>query len=251
MSRPVRVVIPISSDDPEAWSYATGYADAIVEQLPTEVRDVVLLIHTKQQLQHTSLAAHLGDAASKKLLAGATVPLQSGRQLRHATFQTLRGAGRGTVFICYFADNAMLEKIDGLDGVVGVIAAPWVAGEINGWIARWNPKVHGQEEGTQAALITDRVIEKALIALSGGVNLSHALLNPRDKEYANETLRILRANGHAFEPDKIKSWAIRNGWKPGAADELAKLAGRIGALKAKPSLSGYHNPLGKYASWSS
>lgn len=186
----------------------------------------------------------------KALLAGHAVSLSSGRQFRHVTLQTLRGSGRGSVFIAYYADDGMLETIDAINGVVGVVVVPWVADQINGWTTRWNPKVHGQKPVAPAPLLNDPVIEKALTALSGWINLSHGAMNPRDKEHANETLRILRAKGHTFEPEKIKSWAIRNNWKPGAATELAKLAEKIGALKSKPSLSGFHDPHGKYGRWS-
>jgi hypothetical protein len=60
---------------------------------------------------------------------------------------------------------------------------------------------------------------------------------------------FLRAKGHSAPPDRIKSWAVREGWKPEAADELATLAKRIFALKAKPSLSAIHDPDGRYACW--
>lgn len=250
MPSPIRVVVPIDSDDPQAWSFSAGYADAIATQAAAEAKDIVLLTHTKTQLKHTSLVTHMGEPAAKALLAGRTVSLSSGRQLRHATLQTLRGSGRGVVFIAYYADDGMLETIDGLSGVVGVVVVPWVADQIEGWTSRWNPKVHGQKAAATAVLITDPVVDKALTALSGWINLSHAVMHPRDKEHADETLRILRAKGHVFEPDKIKSWAIRAGWKPGAADELAKLATRVGGLKSKPSLSGYHDPQGKYERWS-
>lgn len=250
MSSPIRVVIPINSDETDAWRYAAGYAVAVAKQASSAVGDIVLLTHTKQQLQHTSLVSHLGAQAAKVLLAGRAVPLSDGRQLRHATLQTLRGSGRGTVFVAYYANDAMLETIDAIDGVVGVVVVPWVPEQIHNWTQRWNPRIHGQEATAPAPLITDPVIEKALISLSGWINLSHAVMNPRDKEHANETLRILRANGHAFEPERIKSWAIRNNWKPGAATELAKLAEKIGALRSKPSLSGFHDPQGKYGRWS-
>ncbi len=249
MPSPIRIVIPIDSNHPDAWSYAAVYADGIAKQTPSNVHGVVLLTHTKQQLQRTSLAGHIGETGTKALLAGNTITLPSGHQLRHATLQTLRSAGRGKVFIAYYADNGMLDTIDGLAGVIGVVVVPWVAGEIDDWIARWNPAVHGQKTAAPVTLITDPVVEKALSALSGWINLSHAVMNPRDKEHAKETLRILRAKGHAFEPEKIKSWAIRNNWKPGAAAELARLAEKIGALKSKPSLNSYHDPNGKYDRW--
>ncbi|MHC2001831.1 hypothetical protein ACYQR9_15530 [Methylobacterium sp. CM6241] len=251
MPNPTRIVVPIDSQDPSAWAHALAYAYAIGARGQPEVRDYILLTHGKQQLKSTSLAGHVGAQEAKTLLGNAVVPLPTGGQLRHATLQTLRGSGRGAVIIAYYADEGILEMLDGVAGIIGIVAVPDLPGEIDGWITRWNPLVHGQQQASAPSpLITDPVVEKALTALSGWINLSHALMNPRDKSHADETLRILRAKGHALEPDKIKSWAIRNGWKPGAADELAKLAGRIGGMKTKPSLKDFHNPDGKYESWS-
>ena len=161
----------------------------------------------------------------------------------------LGGYARGAVIVAFYADNKMLEKLDGIDGLVGIVAVPDLASDIDQWVARWNPMVHGQPASAPTTLISDPVVEKALASLSSWINLSHGIMNPRDKGHADEMLRILRAKGHTFEPDKMKSWAIRNGWKPGAADELATLATRIGALKSKPSLSAYHDPDGRYGRW--
>lgn len=49
----------------------------------------------------------------------------------------------------------------------------------------------------------------------------------RDKSYADGRLCILRAKSETFEPEKMKSWANKSSWKPGAADELVT---QIGAL---------------------
>ena len=250
MPSPVRVVVPIDSQDPSAWAHAVAYALAIGTKAQPPVSDYVLLTHTKQQLNHTSLASHVGAANAKALLANKDVGMQGGGRLRHATLQTLRGSIRDAIVIAYFAEAKMMETIDGLTGVVGVVAVPEFSGEVDGWIARWTPMVHGQSAAVPATLISDKVVEKALTSLSGWINLSHAIMNPRDKEHANETLRILRAKGHALDPDGIKSWAIRNGWKPGAADELATLARRVQGLKSKPSIREFHNADGKYESWS-
>ncbi|MCS0504314.1 hypothetical protein [Ancylobacter mangrovi] len=143
----------------------------------------------------------------------------------------------------------MMEKVDGLAGLIGVVVVPEFPGEVDAWSARWTPVVHGQQSTAPVKLISDTVVKKALQGLSEWVNLSHAVMNPRDKEHANETLRILRAKGHILDPDKVKSWAIQNGWKPTAADELAKLAAKIQALKSKPSISDFYNAHGKYQSW--
>lgn len=251
MPQPTRIVIPIDSQDPSAWSIALAYAGAIGASAQPATQDYVLLTHAKQQLKSTSLAGHVGAAVAKALLANNSVPMQDGGALRHLTLQTLRGSGHGAVVIAYYADDAMLETLDGIDGLTGIVAVPDLPGQIVGWIERWNPLVHGQAQpSAPAPLIADTVVVKALTALSGGVNLSHNVMNPRDKGYADETLRILRAKGHALQPESIKSWAMQNGWKPGAADELAKLAGRIGGMKTKPSLASFYNPEGKYQTWS-
>jgi hypothetical protein len=249
MSSPVRVIIPIDSNDPAAWSHATAYVKAIGAQTQPASQNFVLLTHTKNQLKGTSLESHIGGAAAKALLAGTNVSLPSGGQLRHMTLKTLGGSATGAVIIAYYADDGMLDVIDGLSGIIGIVAVPELLNQIKGWIARWNPHIHGQQPSTPAPLITDPVIENALTTLSGSINLANAVLNPRDKEHANETLRILRAKGHALPPDKIKSWAIKNGWDPKAAEELAKLADRIGTMVTKPSLKNFRNPDGKYESW--
>lgn len=250
MPQPQRVVVPLDSQDQAAWDHALAYAFAIGSDAEPPTQDYVLLTHTKQQLKFTSLAGFLGERGTKQLLGGMGLPVEGGGLLRHATQQTLRGAARGAVIIAYYADDRMLEGLDGLAGVAGIVAVPDLPNDVDDWIARWNPFVDGSPHGAPATLIADRVVENALTALSGIVNLSHSILNPRDKGHADETLRILRAKGHVLEPGDIKSWAIRNGWQPGAADELAKLAVRIGALKSKPPLTQFHNPDGKYARWS-
>ncbi|AGA07330.1 hypothetical protein CN151_23485 [Sinorhizobium meliloti] len=251
LPKPARVVVPMDSQDPETWRYALAYALKIGGAAHPPAESYILLTHTKQQLKSTALGDHVGPQVAKALLANKSVSLSNGGQLRHETLQTLRGTGRGAVIIAYFAEDKLLETLDGLDVVAGVVAVPDIAGQTDNWIARWNPIVHGQQRSeTPAPLIADSVVANALKALSGWINLSHAVMNPRDKEHADETLRILRAKGHQLEPEQIKSWAIRNGWKPGAADELAKLATRIRDLKTKPSLGSFNNADGKYERWS-
>ncbi|MGO6669774.1 hypothetical protein ACC699_07325 [Rhizobium ruizarguesonis] len=251
MTKPARVVIPIDSQDPEAWKFAAAYAIKIGKEAEPGAQEYILLTHTKQQLKSTSLASHLGAHASKALLANQSLTLPDGGMLRHATLQTLRGSGRRAVIIAYFAEDGMLDTLDGLDLVTGIVAVPDFPGHVDNWIARWNPVVHGKPQvSAPAPLVADPVVANALESLSSAINLATGLSHPRDKSVADETLRILRAKGHALAPAKIKSWAIRHGWKPDGADELARLAERIGALKAKPSLTNFHDPEGRYERWS-
>ncbi|MGL6210120.1 MAG: hypothetical protein ACRC14_09865 [Paracoccaceae bacterium] len=249
MSNPIRVVVPIDCHDPSAWATALAYAEAIGTKAQPPAREYILLTHTKSQLTQTSLGNHVGSAETKLLLANQSIPVAEGGNLRHATLQTLRGSARQAVIVAYFAEDEMMEKVDGLAGVIGVVVVPDFPTDVDNWSARWNPRVHGQQPTAPVKLLADAVVEKALRGLSGLVNLSKAAINPRDKEHANDTLRILRAKGHTLDAGKIKSWAIQNGWQANAADELAKLAAKIQALRSRPSTKAFHDAEGRYQRW--
>ena len=245
----VRIVVPLDSQSKEAWLVALGYANTLCEQQPDKFQKVLLLVHTRTQLENTVLATHLGKAQSKALLDGAGIGLPSGAKLTFATNRTLSSNQSRTVIIVYFADDGILEVVDGLVDVAGVVAVPDFPEEASEWCSRWNPFVHGAARSTQDVLVDDPVFAKALEWITSGINLANGALNPRDKSHAEEALRILRAKGHTADPAKIKSWAIKHGWKPSAAVELERLAERILGLASRPSLSKFHNPEGKYQGW--
>ncbi|WP_439486805.1 hypothetical protein [Blastomonas fulva] len=249
MPAPIRVLVPIDDSEPEAMSIPLGYAKAITQRNPARSHKIILLTHTKQQLRSTSLESHLGAQASKALAANRAVGIGDGFMLHHETMQTLRYGTDNAVIIAFYADDKMLDFVDGLSGVSGVIALPWPEDGAKTWASRWTPHVHGQEPKAPTNLLSDPVIENALRVVSTVSNLAHDVMHPHDKKFADETLRILRANGHAAPAADIKSWAIREGWKPAAATELAKMATKIFALKSKPSLAAFHDPSGRYTRW--
>lgn len=248
MTKPIRVLVPLDSQDAEALRVALGYATKICETVGPGVQDVILLVHTKNQLDHTSLSRFLG-AANVKALGKGPIPLPGGVRLHAETMKTLRYPPRKSVVVVYYAEPKILDCVDGLNNVVGVVAVPDLPGEADAWVARWGVVVHGQAQQPPATLIDDPVFVRAMETLSGVINLSTGLGHPRDKAMANEILRILRAKGHADQSAKLKSWAIRRGWRPDDAAELAALAKKIWALKTKPSLSGFHDPAGRYERW--
>jgi hypothetical protein len=248
MAEIIRVLVPLDSHSSEAFGTAIGYAQAICKK--ASVSDVILLTHTKHQLDHTSLSRFLGDQAVRSLAKG-PVGLGPGVSLHAETMRTLRSPPRKAVLIVYYAEIEILDFADGVRNVVGVVAVPDLPGEADGWAKRWGVIVHGQDQKPPAPLIEDEVVVRALKTLTQIVNLSTGLGHPRDKVFADEVLRILRAKGHVDPTPHIRSWAIRNGWKPEHAVKLEALSRKVWGLKGKPSLSSFHNPHERYERWRS
>lgn len=149
--------------------------------------------------------------------------LPSGAKLRAETKRKLSfGFSRPTTIIAFYANDEILEQVDGLRNVAGVVAVPEYLGYASEWKARWSPLVPGEKREEPAAIIDDPVIEAAMKSLSRLINKGNGILVPLDKEWTQETLRILRNKGHTTDPAKLKSWAIRDGWQVKAAGELAK-----------------------------
>ncbi|KXO73076.1 hypothetical protein [Brucella anthropi] len=247
MIKNFRVLVPLDSQNEQTFGLALAYAEQIAKA--AGVSSVILLTHTRGQLDGTGLSRFLGPVASKALTKGNTVDLSWGGKVRSETMKTLGYQARNSVVIAYYADESLLDFVDGLHGIAGAIAVPWVPGEADGWAARWSAHVHGQEKQPPRVLIDDPVVVRALETLTTIINLSTGLGHPRDKQMANEILRILRAKGHGDHSGTIKSWAIRHNWSPTAASDLEALAKKVWSLKTKPSLAGLHDPDGRYDRW--
>lgn len=151
--------------------------------------------------------------------------------------------------IAYYADAKLLDFIDGKNDFVGVVAVPWIPNEIDQWCQRWSPIIHGEEQQAPAEIIDDAIVEAALKSITLTMNLSHSVIRTHEKEWAKDAFRILRAKGHLIDAAKVKNWAVREGWKPKAADELARIADKIGSMKTKPRLTAIHNAEDRYQRW--
>ena len=98
----------------------------------------------------------------------------------------------------------MLDALDDLKGVIGVIVVPDFLDSADQWANRWSPIVHGQSQSPPVSLIDDPVVEAALLHLTQMVNLSTGLVHPRDKDMAIEVLRILRNKRELHA--KVRKW---------------------------------------------
>lgn len=232
----IRVLVPGDDQSEEVISLALGYADEICKLSQGKVQEAILFVPGKDSVKYTTLASALGERNAKKLHDGGVVALPSGVPMRLETIRTLRWVTKPSVLISIYSDQKMLDQVDSIKNLFGIVAVPHVSEALEAWQKTWSPTVHGVPKQSPQTLISDPIVEQALLSLTAGINLSHSLLNPRDKEHADRTLRILRANGHVEQPENLRSWAIKNGWHPKAADEFEKLAIKVLSLKSKPRL---------------
>lgn len=250
MTKIHRILIPTDSDDPQSWQDALCNALAINQACSPAIKDVVLFLPVKQNLKSTGLEGFIGKEHSKMLRDGKTLQLPDDANLRLETKQTsVHCFPRKTTIIAFYTDDRILEIIDGLQNVAGVVAVPDYMGRASEWKARWAPLVPGEEQTELEPLINDPIIIAAIKSISPLMNKSKGVLTAPYADLAKDVLRILRAKGHSADPKDVKSWAIRDGWTPGAANGLAKLAGRIFKLKAKPSLRQIANAEERYERW--
>lgn len=243
-----RILISLDSQDPASWEYAIAYVDQI-GKARGQHGDTVLLVHTKDQINGTCLGGHMGVAQAKALSAGKTLDLPFGGSLRLSTLTTLGYNLKDTIIIAFFAEEKMLGIVDDHRELAGVIVVPDLLNSANEWASRWSPVVHGQEQVASQPLIDDSVVEVAMNQLTSQINLSTGLGNPSDKDMANEMLRILRCKKHVIDGKKLRSWAIKNGWRSSDARDLSQLAEKIGSLKNNPSMAKIYDWQGRYQRW--
>lgn len=152
---------------------------------------------------------------------GVTIELLIGKKLPFSFEE-------GPILAVWVGDE-QLDKLDGLRAPE-ICAIPWAQGDIDGWKADRNPVDvrTGQTAGLEET-IENPVVARAMEYLTNSVNLSTGLGHPSDKESAIGMFRILVAEGEPFEPDQIRGWAVRHGWQPRHARDLAELAEKFKA----------------------
>jgi hypothetical protein len=76
-------------------------------------------------------------------------------------------------------------------------------------------------------VVSNPVVAKALEWLTGSVNVGTGLSHPDDRSSAIHMFRMLRDGGEAYVPDEVRVWAVRHGWTPEDARELAAIGQKI------------------------
>lgn len=127
-----------------------------------------------------------------------------------------------------WVDDRQVEKyLDGLNAPA-LCVVPWTRDGVDQWKANWgSTELRSGVAAGEPATVGNPVVVAALESLTIGVNLSTGLSHPSDKGRAVQMFRLLRDAGEPFVPTEVQAWAVRHGWRPGDARELAQLAQAI------------------------
>lgn len=130
--------------------------------------------------------------------------------------------------LAVWVDDKQLDKLDALRAP-GLCAIPWVRTDIDGWKTNWNPTdIRTGEQGGSDETVTNPVVAKALESLTFRVNLGTGLGHPSDKASAVQLFKALKSAHEDYDPDQVRAWAVRHGWSPDHARDLAELAQKVG-----------------------
>ena len=235
-NKTIRVLVPGDDLDHDAIGNAIGLAIELSKKDAREIDGVVIFIPSKAQIKRSSLETVLGEKIASSLYKGNPVKLHSNVSLSAETIRTFRSTYKRYIVVAVYADQKMMDQLDGMNNLHTIIAVPHLPNALDGWKKTWSPSVLGEQVSKEDKIINDVVIESALSSLTNTINLSHSILNPRDKEHADNTIRILRRNKHTEDSSNVRAWAVKNGWHPKAADELEKLWIKIFSLKNTPKI---------------
>jgi hypothetical protein len=208
---------PEESNIPKAF----GFAVKLCQDLG--VSDLTLVVPKKGGLSHTVIGKFLGDAPSQQLMSGKKLPLKPGLSLVCESPQTLKKRNDPDVVLAFYISPSDLNVIDALTRTKAAIFVPWLDADGVAWQKTWNAQVPGAIIG-EHRLGLPVTVEAGLRTLTNRVNLSTGLSHPSDKQHAKKVFSDLRAQSVIYDPADVRIWAVRNGWRPDDADELAQLA---------------------------
>lgn len=209
----------------------------------------VLYLPVKESLRGTTLEKILGTTLCQKLRNNEPIQIKRGCDLRLETFRTFHPYTKADAVFAVYADQGMMDKVDGSRALKLIVCIPHAPDAVAGWERTWRPETDNDSQPPPDDVVPNKVVEAALESMTVMVNTRTAHLKALDKETIRDAFRILRAHDQSEDPANIRAWCIRRGWTAGAADEAVKLATKAFALSRKPSHVSVHLAENIYERW--
>lgn len=241
-----RVLIPDETSSGEAIRTALQVLIRAVEDDPS-IKNCLLYIPVKGNLQGTTLESILGSKLSRQLRDNQVIPIRTA-SLKLETDVAFKSYTKADAVLVVYADQKMMDKVDSNKSLKLVICVPHIPDAVDNWKRTWNPITPGGNQQDED-LISNKVVEAALASITQHINLANLVLGKLDEETVKDAFRILRAHRQKEDPTNIRAWCIKHGWQPKAADEAAKHATKAFNLASKPSSYGTHWAPDIYERW--
>ena len=187
---------------------------------------ITLFVPNKGSFPSTVVGQFLGGV-TKKLCKGEAVCLTENISLDLQSANKVRHICHYEMIVGVYLSLESLFKLESEVSAKAIIFLPWMEDEGKRWLSTWDATILGANtwQVQQTSLPPD--VENALSGLTHGINLSTGLIHPFDRKAARSVLTELRDLGHALCSADVRSWAVRNGWRPDDAKDLADEVARI------------------------
>lgn len=187
---------------------------------------ITLFVPNKGSFPDTLVGQLLGGVATKLcrgesflIAENILLDLQGANKVRHICHYEM--------IVGVYLSLESLFRLESALSAKAIIFLPWMEDEGKRWLSTWGATILGTNtwQVQQTSLPPD--VENALSVLTQGINLSTGLIHPSDRRTARRVLTELRDLGHALCSADVRSWAVRNGWRPDDAKDLADEVARI------------------------
>lgn len=227
---PKRVLIPGNGKDNQAIAMAMKLGIELSRKVANDIEGVALMVPTKKSILNPLLEKVVSRKIAMLLHKGKQVPMGSGLGLRAETTRTYKTGSHKDIVIAIGADPKMMNKVDAMSDLHTVIVVPQKEGVLDGWAATWSPMIPGAKKKVEAQRINNKVVETALSALAGSIDLSTRGLDRQDRNQVENMVRLLMQNKYQEDPASVGAWAVKNGWLQETADELMEIWEKVYAL---------------------
>ncbi len=216
----------IENHGPNVDAFKIALVEAIKFSRANSIDKITLIVSAKGSFPHTVIGEFLGEQASKLLCKGDVVDLGYGISMNLEIPSSLSSHKKFGIVLATYLSEKDMSIIDAIRSTQAVVYLPWHEDDGKKWLAYWNPIIWGNSSWIVEPLTFSQEIEDALNRVTRGINLSTGLSHSNDKEFAKCIFQKLKSEGYDLEPEDVKSWAIKNGWKAKHAEEFGKLAAK-------------------------
>lgn len=188
--------------------------------------NITLVFPVKRQFKSSSIANFLGDQLSSNLSKEGVVILPNGLTLSLETPNKINALQKHDVLLATYLTERDMDIVDEVNDAHSIVYLPWNEGEGKRWLSTWAPQVIGDKSWVAPIDHLAPLAQQAVLKLGHSINMATGLKHPSDKELAKKIFADLRKKGISFSLAELKRFAIHNGWKSTAAQELADFASK-------------------------